>query len=200
MESKEYPRVLGFSGSPRRRGNTETLVDEVLRGAVEAGATGEKVILSECDIAPCDGCGACEASGECVHQDDMEALFDKMRHSQVWVLGTPVYWWGPSAQIKLFIDRWYAKVFLEEDKAIFRGRRIVLVIPMGDGDAGTARHTVGMFTDALAYVEADLVATVLAPNVNDRGEVAGHADVMAAARQAGRQAVKVPARQAGSGP
>jgi len=189
MESKEYPRVLGLSGSPRRRGNTETLVDEVLRGAKEAGATVEKVILSECEIAPCDGCGACEASGECVHQDDMEALFDKMRRSQVWVLGTPVYWWGPSAQMKLFVDRWYAKVFLDEDKAIFRGRRVILVIPMGDGDASTAQHTVGMFTDALAYVEADLVATVLAPGVGDRGEVAGHANVMATARQAGHQAV-----------
>jgi len=189
---QEYPRTLGFSGSPRRRGNTETLVDEVLRGAEQAGASVDKVILSECDIAPCDACGVCEASGECVHQDDMEALFDKMRRSQVWVLGTPVYWWGPSAQIKLFIDRWYAKVFLEEDKAIFKGRRIVLAIPMGDGDAGTPRNTVGMFTDALAYVEADLVATVLAPNVNDRGEVADHADVMAAARQAGRQAVSGP--------
>ena len=189
MESKEYPRVLGLSGSPRRRGNTETLIDEVLRGAEQAGASVEKVILSECEIAPCDACGACEANGECVHQDDMAALFDKMRRSQVWVLGTPIYWWGPSAQFKLFIDRWYAKIFLAEDKAIFRGRRIVLVIPMGDADAGTARHTVGMFTDALTYAEADLVATVLAPGVNDRGEVASHPSVMAAARQAGRQAV-----------
>jgi multimeric flavodoxin WrbA len=38
-------RVLGIVGSPRRRGNTETLVDEVLRGAEEAGALVEKVIL-----------------------------------------------------------------------------------------------------------------------------------------------------------
>jgi multimeric flavodoxin WrbA len=189
MDGKEYPRVLGFSGSPRRKGNTETLVDEVLRGAAEAGAAVEKVILGERDIAPCDGCGACEASGECVHPDDMEALFDKMRRSQVWVLGTPVYWWGPSAQMKLFVDRWYAKIFLQEDKAIFTGRQIILVIPMGDADAGTARHTVGMFTDALAFLEADLAATVLAPGVGDRGEVAGHAGVMAAARQAGHRAV-----------
>lgn len=185
----EQIHVLGLSGSPRRRGNTETLVDEVLHGAEQAGAVVDKVILSECDIAPCDACGACEASGECVHQDDMDMLFDKMRRSQVWVLGTPVYWWGPSAQIKLFIDRWYAKVFLDQDKAIFRGRRVVLVIPMGDADDRTARHTVGMFTDALAYVEADLFATVLAPDVNDRGEVAGHTGIMAAARQAGRQVV-----------
>ena len=189
MESKECLRVLGFSGSPRRGGNTETLVDEVLRGAKEAGAVVDKVILSECDIAPCDACGACESSGECVHQDDMEGLFDRMRRSQVWVLGTPVYWWGPSAQLKLFVDRWYAKVFLDQDKEIFKGRRIILVVPMGDDDTGTARHTVGMLTDALVYVEADLVATVLAPGVNDRGEVAGHASVITAARQAGRQAV-----------
>jgi multimeric flavodoxin WrbA len=120
----------------------------------------------------------------------MPALFDKMKRSQVWVLGTPVYWWGPSAQFKLFLDRWYAKIFLAEDRAIFQGRRIILVIPMGDGDPATARHTVGMLTDGLTYAEADLVATILAPGVSDPGEVARHASVMAAARQAGRQAVE----------
>jgi multimeric flavodoxin WrbA len=29
--------VLGIAGSPRRGGNTETILDEVLRGAAEAG-------------------------------------------------------------------------------------------------------------------------------------------------------------------
>ena len=50
--------------------------------------------------------------------------------------------------------------------------------------------TLTRLTDALAYVEADLVATILAPGVGDPGEVARHAGVMAAARQAGRQAVE----------
>ncbi|MGC8787492.1 MAG: flavodoxin family protein, partial [Anaerolineae bacterium] len=48
----ERKRVLAIVGSPRRGGNTEVLVDEVLRGAGEAGAVTEKVILSELDIAP----------------------------------------------------------------------------------------------------------------------------------------------------
>ena len=190
MTTNDHPRVLGISGSPRRGGNTETLIDEVLRGAHQAGAIVDKVILSQLQIAPCDACDACEATGECIHQDDMSALLDKMERSQVWVLGTPVYWWGPSAQFKLFLDRWYATDFLPQDRTPFKGRRIILVIPMGDGDPATARHTVGMLTDALAYVKADLIATILAPGVGDPGEVARHASVMAAARQAGRQAVE----------
>jgi len=165
------------------------LIDEVLRGAQAGGAAVDKVLLSELDIAPCDACNACEATGDCVYDDDMPALFDKMAGSQVWVLGTPVYWWGPSAQFKLFIDRWYSKIFRPEDRAIFRGRQVVVVIPMGDPDPATARHTVGMLTDALTYCQANLCATVLATDANDPGEVRRHSAVMAAARDAGREAV-----------
>jgi len=189
MEKADRPQVLGIVGSPRRGGNTEVLVDQVLRGAEEAGASTEKVILSELEIAPCNGCDACQETGECLYQDDMPALLEKMARSQVWALGTPVYWWGPTAQFKTFLDRWYSKVFLPQDKAMFRGRRVILVIPMGDADSSTARHTVGMFADALRYSEAELFATVLAPGVNDPGEVRGHAEVMAAALRAGREAV-----------
>ena len=189
-QTKNEVRVLGIVGSPRRQGNTETLVDEVLRGAQEAGAQTEKVILNELEIAPCQACETCLETWNCAQQDDMVTILAQMQRSQVWVLGTPVYWWGPSAQFKLFLDRWYATDFLPQDRTPFKGRRIILVIPMGDGNPATARHTVGMLTDALAYVKADLIATILAPGVGDPGEVARHASVMAAARQAGRQAVE----------
>jgi multimeric flavodoxin WrbA len=182
-------RVLGIVGSPRRRGNTEILVDEVLRGAKEAGAVVEKVILSELDLAPCDACEGCVDTGECIIVDAMEDLFARMQQSQVWVLGTPVYWWGPSAQFKAFVDRWYAKAQREEDKVLFRGRRVILVVPMGDADASTARHVVGMMTDALEYVGALLCTTVLAPGADGVGEVRKFPEVLAAAYAAGKAAV-----------
>jgi multimeric flavodoxin WrbA len=184
-------RVLGIVGSPRRKGNTEILVEEVLRGANEAGAAVDKVILCELDIAPCDACDSCVDTGECITVDAMEGLFPMMQQSQVWVLGTPVYWWGPSAQFKAFVDRWYAKVQREEDKALFRGRRVILVVPMGDADAKTARHVVGMMTDALEYVGAELLATVLAPGANAAGDVRQLPDVLAAAYAAGMAAVRL---------
>lgn len=190
MNADARPRVLGIVGSARRGGNTEILVDEILRGAEEAGAATEKVILARLKIAPCTGCDACQETGICIYQDDMPALWEKMRRSAVWVLGTPVYWWGPSAQFKAFLDRWYAKVFLPEDRALFAGRQIVLAVPLGDTDANVARHTVGMLNDAMAYVKAKIVATIVAPGVNDRGEVCRYPEVLESARAAGRQAVQ----------
>jgi multimeric flavodoxin WrbA len=175
-------QVLGIVGSPRRGGNTETLVDEVLRGAADTGALVEKVILTDLNIAPCQACGGCGETGECVQQDDMQALLDKMARSQVWVLGTPVYWWGPTAQFKAFLDRWYSV-----ERAVFAGRQVVLVIPLG-GSARYARHTVGMLTDVLSYLGMELVTTVLAPGTSGPGSVRRRADLMAQACQAGQAA------------
>lgn len=178
-------RVLGIMGSPRRGGNTDIMLDEVLSGAAEAGALTEKVMLTDLDIGPCLACDACVRDRKCAQRDDMAGLLAQMERSQVWVLGTPVYWWGPSAQLKTFVDRWYGgyRTFS------FPGRRVVLVIPFGDTDPETARHTVGMMQDSLDYVKIELAAVVLAAGANDRGEVLGQPEVLAAARQAGRDVV-----------
>jgi multimeric flavodoxin WrbA len=85
MSAKEAnrKRILRIVGSPRRGGNTETLVNEALRGAEEAGALVEKVILSKPDIAPCRACDVCRKTGQCAQRDDMPALLEKMQRSQV---------------------------------------------------------------------------------------------------------------------
>lgn len=187
MEESDCKRVLGIVGSPRRGGNTEILVDEVLRGAEEAGALTEKVILNELNISPCQACNGCHKTGTCVQQDDMVTLLEQMERSQVWVLGTPVYWWGPTAQFKTFLDRWYGV-----NRVTFTGRRVILVIPLGGGSAGSARHTVGILTDVLDYLNTELVATVLAPGASSLGAVRNHAEVLTKARRAGRDSIDTP--------
>ncbi|HOU23328.1 MAG TPA: flavodoxin family protein [Anaerolineae bacterium] len=182
-------KVLGIVGSPRRNGNTAILVETVLEAARARGASTEKVFLADLDIAPCDACRACVESGECVHRDAMDELFPQMFASDVWVLGTPVYWWGASAQFKAFLDRWYSLSQRSEDKARFRGRKLILVAPMGDDTPETARHVVGMMADVARYLEAELFATVLAPGASDRGDVLQMPSVLEAARRAGQEAV-----------
>ena len=131
--------VMGIVGSPRRGGNTEAMVDEVLAGAREAGAETKKFILGEMDVRPCKVCDACAKEKKCVQQDDFHSLHKEMQECDVWVLGTPVYWWGPTAQLKAFIDRWYGV-----KRSIFSGKRVVLVIPFGGGSTSYARHTAGI--------------------------------------------------------
>ncbi|MFX1342385.1 MAG: flavodoxin family protein [Promethearchaeota archaeon] len=183
MRLKISKHVLGIVGSPRRQGNTDLLVEEILRGVKDAGGTTSKVLLDVMDIRPCKGCFACEKTGVCVQNDDMAELIEQMKASQVWVLGTPIYWWGPSAQIKAFIDRW-----VSISREHFRGKRVVLAIPMGGGAESYARHTVGMFRDIFDYLGIQHIATVLAPGFGRKGEVKTAHSIMEEARQAGKKA------------
>ncbi len=90
-------------------------------------------------------------------------------------------------QHQTLLDRWYGS----DRKTIFPGKRAILTIPFEDTYAATPRHTVGILTEALNYVGAEVVATALAPGVHRRGEVSQRTDVIEAARCAGGESVQV---------
>ncbi|MDO8122796.1 MAG: flavodoxin family protein [Candidatus Hermodarchaeota archaeon] len=177
-------QVIGIVGSPRRNGNTEVLVDEILAGAKEAGASVSKYVLDELDVRPCKGCFACEKTNRCVQEDDMVELVTQMKASQVWVLGTPIYWWGPSAQFKAFIDRW-----VSIGREHIRGKRVILTMPMGGGSESYARHTLGMLEDVLDYLNMEHLATILAPGFGSRGAVKNAREILSKAHKAGKDSV-----------
>ncbi|MFX1566832.1 MAG: flavodoxin family protein [Promethearchaeota archaeon] len=178
-------QVLGIVGSPRKGGNTEILVDEVLSGAEKAGALIKKVILNKLNINPCQACNSCYKTGNCIHNDDMLELLEKMMLSDIWVLGTPIYWWGPTAQFKLFLDRWYCPKHQE-----FKGKQIILVIPFEGGHPKYARHTIGILTDVLNYLDMQLVDTILAPGVGKRGAVREKSNIMKKAYEVGQKVLE----------
>ena len=184
MEASGYRHVLGIVGSPRKGGNTETLVDEVLAGAVEAGAEAVKATLRDLNISPCKACNGCQTTGKCVQDDDMKHVLKLMKKSDVWILGTPVYWWGPTAQFKAFLDRWYGV-----DQNVFQGKRVILAIPMGGGNSHYARHTLGMFEEICRYLGMDHIESIIAPGMNSKGSVRENMNTIQNAREAGIRSV-----------
>ena len=156
----------------------------MLRGASEAGASTEKVILSDLNIHPCTACNSCTRTGSCVFDDDMGAVLEKMRLSGVWVLGTPVYWWGPTAQMKTFIDRWYGV-----DRALFRGKKVVLVVPSGGGP-GYSDTTVEMLESITSYLGMRRLGTIRAPSASSLGVVKSETALMKKAWALGSDSVK----------
>lgn len=98
-------KVLVISASPRKKGNSDLLCDEFIKGAVTAGNEVEKVFLSDLKINYCTGCGVCNNTSRCVLTDDMKAVLDKMVAVDVIVLATPVYFYTMDAQLKTLIDR-----------------------------------------------------------------------------------------------
>lgn len=97
--------ILIISSSPRWGGNSDTLCDQFLQGASDAGHRVEKIFLNEKNIGFCKGCGACFDSGRCSQRDDMAGILDKLLAADVIVFGTPVYFYGMNGQMKTFLDR-----------------------------------------------------------------------------------------------
>ena len=120
--------ILILSGSPRKDGNTELLVDAFAKGAAERQHHVEIVSVRDYKVNPCLGCNACanerhesllsdgrvqpsvakgEANGICVQKDDMAAIYEKMSQTDMLVIASPVYFYGISAQLKAVIDRFH---------------------------------------------------------------------------------------------
>lgn len=101
-------RILALVGSPRKGGNTDILTEEVLRGARDQGHDTEKLRLYDYEILPCRDCRRCknrERGYSCALSDGMQEIYPQLERADVIVFGTPIYWYGPTAKMKLLIDR-----------------------------------------------------------------------------------------------
>ncbi|HJX12669.1 MAG TPA: flavodoxin family protein [Dehalococcoidales bacterium] len=98
-------KVLGIVCSPRKKGNTEIMVEEALAAAREAGAETEIVLIAGQHIEGCDACGSCFKTGRCKIKDDMEPIYGKMEAADGIIFGSPVYFHSVTAQAKAVMDR-----------------------------------------------------------------------------------------------
>jgi len=190
-EAKEgqLAKVLGVIGSPRRGANTETLVRQVLEGAEAEGAVTEPVQLAELRIRACDGCHVCWSGRPCCKDDDMIDLYDAIAESDALVFGTPVYWYGPTAAMKGFIDR-FVYFNCPENRARIRGKRACITVPFEEEILDAADLVERFFERSLEYLEVNYVGSVLAPGMGTRGAAAKNAALLQAAYDLGRELVR----------
>ena len=181
--------MLGIVGSPRKNGNTHVLVSRILEGAQAAGAETELVLLGELTIQECDGCHACwKGKHACNKQDDMQALYAKIAECDALVLGTPVYWYGPTALMKCVIDR-FVYFNCPENRGKVRGKPALIAVPFEDTTSETADLVVRFFEKSLSYVEMELAGQITVPGVTKRGEVHSLMQVMDECHRLGKELV-----------
>ncbi|MDK2887955.1 MAG: hypothetical protein PWP72_833 [Thermoanaerobacter sp.] len=138
-------KVVGIVGSPRRGGNTETLVERVLAGAAAAGAETQMFYLNEMNIRGCQACNHCKEHGCCRQDDDMASLYRALHEAGGIVLGSPVYMSYVTAQTKLFLDRLFAFLGPDLSSTLPPGKKFAMVYSQGGGNdremiEGLARH------------------------------------------------------------
>jgi len=182
-------KFLGVVGSPRKKGNTHILVSKILEGAKKEGARGEILFLNDLEIRECDGCLVCWKGKPCRKKDDMNRIYPKIIESDVIIFGTPVYWYGPTALMKGFIDR-FVYFNCPENRMKIRGKEAVLAVPFEEESPETVAPLITSFEKSLQYLEMNLVGKVIVPGVSRKGEILGKEDRLKEAFDLGRKLAK----------
>jgi len=186
-------RIMVALGSPREESNTKLLAQIMSEAATNAGAEVETVDAARMAIGPCTACFGCDKSGkfECVIEDDMKPLYAKFPNVDVLVLATPVYWYGPTAQIKAFMDRLYACVRFNAETHGFdtcfpEGMKMAALITAGGDAFDGADLIVNMIRHAAQGIGFGYAGTLLAARCTGPDAIRGNAALMQQARDFGR--------------
>lgn len=161
-------KVLILSGSPRKGGNSDTLCNEFMKGAVETGNEVEKIFVADKKIGYCKACYACKKTGICAIKDDMTNVLQKMLDADVIVLSSPVYFYSISAQLKAVIDRTVAR-WLE-----FKNKEFYYIMTAAENAPTTMNCTLECFRGLAVCLEGSKeMGVIFAKGVYERGEING---------------------------
>ncbi len=100
-----HMKILFINGSPRKDGNTNRLIDQIITGIDPTEFEPVKEQITDYKINFCLGCDTCTATRRCVQDDDYRALYHKFCASDIICLATPSYWGYVTGQLKVFFDR-----------------------------------------------------------------------------------------------
>ena len=188
-------KVLGITGSPRRGGNTDLLLAEVMKGAASRAASVKTIVLNDLKITPCQHCDACLVAGKCRIEDDMQMIYQELESADRVVLASPIHFMGLTAQMKAMIDRcqalWARKYILKQPPLGNKRERKGLFIFVG------GMKLANLFEPALAAVKAlfkvlDIAyaGEMLFPGVDEKGAIKKHPDALKQAFLVGQRLVE----------
>jgi len=140
MVVKDF-KLVAVYGSPRRGGNTDTLLNRFLDGVRDcnlldqASLKVEKIFTSNLEISSCRECGSCSKTGECIVLDDMQSIYAKLIDCDFLAVASPIFFTTVSGYLKAFIDRfqrfWVLKYELKRKIIVKENRKGILISTAG---------------------------------------------------------------------
>jgi multimeric flavodoxin WrbA len=115
------PQIIGISGSPVKKSNTDRLIHAVLESS---GLSWEFVKLSKINIRPCIACLGCKSDNICKVKDDFPELAEKIRLAGAVVVGGYSPYGAVDGFTKAFLERLFS---LRHQNGLNRGKLAVVV-------------------------------------------------------------------------
>ena len=166
MKKVTIMKILALNGSARKRGNTDILIDQILKGSKKKGHRCRTLYLYDYEILPCIACRDCKKGDYvCALNDGMKKIYPNMEEADLIIFGTPNYWNGPTGKMKLLIDR--MRPFVPSRK--LKGKKWVVVSPSAEGPK-SCRLLVEMLRLSFDYLGMKYAGKILA-KAYEKGEV-----------------------------
>lgn len=188
-------KIVAIYGSPRRKGNTATLLKRAVQGARDAGAEVTEIVLRDLKMSPCLEIYKCRDTGRCAIQDDFHKVHESIMAAKGVMLASPIFFYTVSAHTKIMMDRcqscWVKKYWIDKmPLGKLTPRRKGLFISVGatrgkklfEGAILTVRY----FFDVL---DMELWKSLLYRGLDLEGDVMEHPDYLGEAYDAGQAMV-----------
>lgn len=192
----QTPKIVAIYGSPRRKGNTATLLREAIRGARDYGAVVEEVVLRDQKISPCLEIYGCKKDGECAIKDDFQKIRDLILDAQGLILASPIFFYSVSAHTKILMDRfqslWVKKYWIEnfpKDPESIQRKGLFITVGATKGKKlfDGALLSIRYFFDTL---DMELSKALMYRQLDFEGDVLKHPEYLEEAYEAGRAFVE----------
>lgn len=126
-------KIVVFNGSPRKKGYTNQIIGEVIRGAESKGAQIKVFNLDDEGIKGCQGCLYCRENAGCARKDALQPMYEEIKNADGVIFGSPIYFCQIAGQAKQWLDRMFPMID-GDFKPRFPGKKIVTVYAQGNPD------------------------------------------------------------------
>jgi multimeric flavodoxin WrbA len=161
-------RVLGIAGSPRKYGNSTSLLLHALDGAQDRGHSVQLVHARKARVQPCIACYGCKRGSACVVKDGMTPVYDAIRDADAIVVSTPVYYHSMSGWLKAIVDRTFALLDASYEPRVAAGKKLYVIVVQWDGDTAYAEATVRLVEQGFSYIKTVPAGSLVAGDLNER--------------------------------
>ncbi|MBW1826823.1 MAG: flavodoxin family protein [Deltaproteobacteria bacterium] len=186
------PKIVAIYGSPRRNGNTATLLRHAVQGARDSDVQVEEIVLRDLKISPCLEIYGCKKTGECAIKDDFQKVRNQILESQGLILASPIFFYTVSAHTKILMDRfqslWVKKYWIDKtpkNQRMIERKGLFIAVGATQGKKlfdGTLL-TVKYFFDVL---DMELFRSLLYRGLDFEGDVLKHPEYLEEAYLAGK--------------
>lgn len=151
-------KILLVNGSPRPQGNTSFLAETLAEAVRSVGGSIDLISLAKLQLKHpgCSACMGCQQPGmlgKCVLGDDLAKWVEKVPQYDVLIFAFPVYFFSPSAQVKIFLDRMFCLFDTRKNISLIPKVKIAILATAAGSLAGGLEASDNFFINLAKYIK-----------------------------------------------